>query len=128
MTETPRTLESLTIASLTQDQIWERLRTVIDPETQLNVVDMGLIYSAQLIPPIQPVSKNTGEPTEAKLWITYTLTTPLCPLAGVFHELIAKAFADVGGILHQNLIVEVSFDPPWSLDRMSPEARAELGF
>lgn len=105
----------------TIDQIWAKLGTVLDPETQLNLVDMGLIYEVSLKP------SRSGE----LIWITYTLTTPACPLAGEFQRRIRVAVAELlppGLDPDEVVITELVFDPVWTIDRLSAEARAELGF
>lgn len=96
--------------SITEEQVWERLRTVIDPELKINIVDLGLVYK------IQVTSDKRQE-----IRILMTLTTPGCPLAGMFEVLIKhKVKGDVE--------IELTFDPPWTADMMSAAAKAELGF
>lgn len=94
------------------------LTRVIDPETHLSIVAMGLVYSVDV------------KPNGDRVHIQYTLTTPLCPLAGVIHDRIraeiATEFPDLS-ITPENVVLELVFDPPWSLERLSEEARAELG-
>lgn len=105
----------------TPDHIWAKLRTVLDPETNLNLVDMGLIYDVQIKP------SRTGE----LIWITYSLTTPACPLAGEFQRRIRVAVAELlppDMDPDETVITELVFEPVWTIDRLSAEARAELGF
>ncbi len=101
-----------------EKNIWAALRGVIDPETHLNIVDMGLIYSVRI--------ENSAE----RIFIDYTLTTPLCPLAGVIQENIrtevAKNFPYFS-VTPESLVLQLVFDPPWTRDRLSAEAKAELG-
>lgn len=99
---------------ITSEIVYECLRTVIDPETRLNVVDMGLIRSVS-------VEKN-------KVTVIYTLTTPGCPLAGTFPVLIWDSLRNLepGFEPERDTTITLTFDPPWTIDAMSPEARAEL--
>jgi metal-sulfur cluster biosynthetic enzyme len=115
--------------SLTEAFVWDRLRTVLDPETNINVVDMGFIYQVTIL---SPAETNNGH---TMVRIRYTLTTPACPLAGALQGLIHQSLApakDASGPApfdpEQDVVLELTFDPPWSLGHMSEEARAELGF
>lgn len=97
---------------VTEDQVLERLREVIDPELGVNIVDLGLVYN---------VTVDKG-----KVSILMTLTTPGCPLAGVFDELVSEAVGKLEGV--GDISVELTFDPPWTQELMSEEAKAQLGF
>ena len=95
-----------------EDLIRERLRDVIDPEMRLSVVDLGLIYAIEI--------------DGAKVHVTYTLTTPACPLAPVIAEQIRAAVLDVPGVREVEL--SLTFSPPWDASTMASEdARMELG-
>lgn len=98
---------------LTVPEVETRLRTLLDPETGLDLVSMGLIYK---------VFVDESKEKEAKVHIIYTLTTPVCPLATTIQNDITTILADC------ELSLELTFDPPWNTDRLSAEARAELGF
>lgn len=87
------------------------LKGVIDPELRINIVDLGLVYD---------VREEAGE-----VEIEMTLTSPGCPLAGIIDEEIKKAVKKVRGV--KKVVVELTWDPPWISEMMSPEARAELG-
>lgn len=88
------------------------LKLVIDPELRINIVDLGLVYD---------VREEAGE-----VEIEMTLTSPGCPLAGIIDEEIKKAVKNVRGV--KKVIVELTWDPPWTQEMMSDEAKAELGF
>lgn len=96
-----------------RDQIEEVLRTVHDPEIPVNIMELGLVYEIKI---------NEG----GKVKITMTLTAPACPVAG---EIImevenkVKAIEDV-----TDVHVHLTFDPPWTRDMMTEEAKLELGF
>ena len=106
---------------LTEKNIYSQLQTVIDPELHIDIVSLGLIYDVKLI-------KKNDQPF---VKITMTLTTPGCPLVGMIQTMIKDSlfiFRDQGLDVNQDVDVEITFDPPWTMDMMSQEARAELGF
>lgn len=99
---------------LTIDNIYKQLSTVIDPETGLDLVSMGLFYKVEI---------NDGT-----IDIRMTLTSPGCPLVEVFDNMIREVLADLEGIdQYNNINIELTFDPPWIPDMMTEEAKAELG-
>ncbi|MFB6245691.1 MAG: metal-sulfur cluster assembly factor [Candidatus Nanohaloarchaea archaeon] len=94
-----------------EEQVREALKDVTDPELDINIVDLGLVYEVDV----------EGDRTE----ILMTLTTPGCPLHGVFDELVRQ---EVGGVQGINEVdVELTFEPRWSPEKMSDKARDELG-
>lgn len=100
------------------EQIWAGLKTVIDPELNIDIVSLGLIYEV-----------NVQQQPHLQVHIVMTLTTPGCPLAGVFDAMVRDGLRSVEGLdVEQNVQVELTFDPPWTTDMMSEEAKAELGF
>ena len=99
------------------DQVWQQLRTVIDPELGINIVDLGLVYRVEVEP--EP------EIDDAKVKVVMTLTTPGCPLAGEIEEMIRSAVRPLSWL--SEVEVELTFDPPWSMDKMSEAAKLELG-
>lgn len=96
------------------DKIQEQLETVYDPELRpANIVDLGLVYEI--------ITKEGGI---AK--IVMTLTAPGCPVAGEIMNEVQQKVAAIDGV-HEAL-VELTFDPPWTKDMMTEEAKLELGF
>lgn len=93
-------------------ELLDALKEVIDPEIGMNIVDVGLIYRV--------------EPGDEKVEIDYTLTSPGCPLADVIERDITHAIQRASGV--ENVVCNLVWNPPWSLDFMSEEARIELGF
>ncbi len=93
-----------------EEEVREQLKEVIDPELDINIVDLGLIYEIDV----------DGDDVD----ILMTLTTPGCPLHGVFDEMVKREVRklDVGDIE-----VELTFEPRWSPEKMSDDARDELG-
>lgn len=95
----------------TEDDVRKQLKEVIDPELNINIVDLGLIYEIE-------VKDDRAE-------ILMTLTTPGCPLHGVFDEMVRQ---EVGALEDINEVdVELTFEPRWTPEKMSDEARQELG-
>ena len=94
-----------------EKEVREQLKQVIDPELDVNIVDLGLIYEIEV-------------DEQENIDILMTLTTPGCPLHGVFDELVKKEVSklDVGDIE-----VELTFEPRWTPEKMSDEARNEIG-
>jgi metal-sulfur cluster biosynthetic enzyme len=88
--------------SISREQITSALRDVFDPELGMSVVDLGLIY---------------GMAIEAgRVRITMTLTTQGCPLHESLAEWVRRAISEVPGV--ENVQVAVTFDPPWTPDRI----------
>lgn len=87
------------------------LRNVIDPEVGVNVVDMGFIYKIVI----------KGK----KIHVRMTLTVPSCPMRSMFTHEVEQALKAVFDDLEVE--VELVFDPPWTPERMSKDARKKLG-
>jgi FeS assembly SUF system protein len=94
------------------DPVLEALKTVRDPEIPVDLVNLGLIYEL--------VVKKGGT-----VFVEMTLTTPSCPVAASMPEEVKKAIADVPGV--EDVRVKLVWTPTWTQDRMSEEARLELG-
>ena len=102
---------------LTEDHVREQLKKVIDPELFVNIVDLGLIYVVELSLP-----KEDGR---HDVHIEMTMTSPMCP-AGP--QLVANSKQVVGDMEEVDQVdVKVVMDPPWSQDRMTDDARDQLG-
>lgn len=98
---------------LTEQDILNKLREVIDPEIGLNIVDLGLIYSVK-------VNK------ENQVHVKMTLTTPGCPMHDAMSAWAQKAVASMSGVAGAS--VEVVWDPPWNPAMMTDFAKARLGW
>lgn len=108
---------------ITTEQVKQALTTVIDPELGIDVVSLGLIYNVE----VTQVAQEGG--TQPFVHILMTLTTPGCPLAAVFDQMVKESLVGLPDLnLEKNVLIELTFDPPWIPDMMSAEARAELGF
>jgi len=95
------------------DRIVENLREIYDPEIPVNVYDLGLVYQI-----------DVHEDNHVDVLIT--LTAPNCPAAGVLPGQMEDAVRETEGVESVNL--EMTFEPPFSPEMMSEEARLELGF
>ncbi len=123
--------------ALSQDMVLEKLKNVIDPELFVNIVDLGLIYEIE-VDADNPTTENQAEPqTEAVagedetpvegscVKIDMTMTSPACP-AGP--QLIAGAKKEVGSLEGVGAVeVKIVLDPPWTPDRMTEDAKDQLG-
>ncbi|HWR50702.1 MAG TPA: iron-sulfur cluster assembly protein [Bryobacteraceae bacterium] len=87
------------------------LRTVYDPEIPVNIYDLGLIYGLDI--------------QEGLVAITMTLTAPNCPVAEILPGQVQAVVRNVKGV--SDATVELTFDPPWGRERMSPEILMQLG-
>jgi len=95
-----------------QERVLAALKTVRDPEIPVNLVDLGLIYEL--------IVRRDGT-----VYVEMTLTTPSCPVAGALPGQVQQAVAAVEGV--QEARVKLVWTPPWTQDRMSEEAKLELG-
>jgi len=95
-----------------REQIVSALRAVYDPEIPVNIYDLGLIYSIDIR-------------DDRHVQVRMTLTAPACPVAGSMPGAVERAVRRVPGI--ESVEVELVWDPPWTQERMSDEARLELG-
>ena len=94
-----------------KDEIIEAIRTVYDPEIPINVYDMGLIYDIRQ-------EKN------GNIFIDMTLTAPACPVAGILPAQVAEAVAAVQGV--GVVEVKVVWEPLWTVERMTDQAKAMM--
>ena len=96
------------------------LREVLDPETGVNLVDLGLIYAAEHAP-----AEGEGE-GEGVVRVTMTLTTPACPAGEMMVEGVKRRLLRVEGV--RQVEVDLTFEPRWTPERITPAGRAELGW
>jgi len=95
-----------------RDQVEEALHTVYDPEIPVNIYDLGLVYSIDV--------------ADGNVVVIMTLTAPGCPVAGSIMQEVNDKIMAIPGVT--NADVRLTFDPPWTKDMMSEEAKLELGF
>lgn len=93
--------------------IFKKLAKVLDPELQIPITDLGLIY-------------DILEEKAGKIKIKMTLTTISCPLFSLLEEEIRRKLLEIDEI--KEVKVELTFDPPWTPEKFSEEAKIKLGF
>ncbi len=98
-------------SSITKEDVLSALREVYDPEIPLNVVDLGMIYDASI----------NGK----KISVLMTLTSPMCPMGSYIQMLVEQALEK--SFKGYELEVKLTFDPPWTPDRINVEKRNDLG-
>jgi len=95
---------------VTKAQVLEALKTVYDPEFPISVVDLGLIYDVKA--------------DKDNVRIKMTLTNPGCPMSGVIVDMVKQKVEGLNGVKIAS--VELVFEPPWTPERMSKEARKKF--
>jgi len=98
--------------AVTEKEIRSALKTVKDPELGLDLVVLGLVYDIEIR-------------DEKNAHVIMSLTSPLCPVAGQIVEDAKTAVLGVDGV--EEADVELTFDPPWTPERISPLIRSSLG-
>ena len=98
--------------ALTEEDVFEALEEVIDPELGLDFVSLGLVYGVEI--------------EKEDVYVTFTLTTPACPIGPQVSEQMREFVGDLPGVssVHPKMV----FDPPWSPEMMSDDAKFALGF
>lgn len=99
-----------------EDKVWLQLKTCYDPEIPVNIVDLGLVYECQVI----PLGKD-----EYNVYVKMTLTAPGCGMGPVLIDEVKEKMQQISGV--KEVTVDLVFDPPWDRDRMSDEAKLQLG-
>ena len=94
-----------------ESEIVEAIKKVYDPEIPVNIYELGLIYKIDI-------------QEDGNVEITMTLTSPFCPVAGSLPKEVAARASEVDGVKKAN--VELVFEPAWSMDLMSDEAKLKL--
>lgn len=97
---------------LTAKQIRDKLTEVMDPELNISIVDLGLVYGTKI--------------TKNKIKVIMTLTTIGCPLFSLIETQVKDKIKELG-IKENDITLELTFDPPWSMEKMSKKAKAMLG-
>lgn len=96
---------------LKDQDVFNALKGVIDPELGINVVDLGLVYGVEI--------------NEGVVRVEMTLTSPGCPLAGLIDQMVKSAVGKLKGV--ERVELELVWDPPWIPAMMSEEVREEFG-
>ena len=95
-----------------EEEVLEALTNVIDPELGLDFVELGLVYGVEI--------------DGGTVHITFTLTTPACPIGPQVSEQIEEFVGELPGV--QNVTPTMVFTPPWSPEKMSEDAKFALGY
>ncbi|MGB5242964.1 MAG: SUF system Fe-S cluster assembly protein [Lutimonas sp.] len=95
------------------EKIVDKLKSIFDPEIPVDIYELGLIYDVFV-----------NEKNDVK--ILMTLTSPNCPVAETLPVEVEEKVRSIDEV--RNAEVEITFDPPWTQDMMSEEAKLELGF
>ncbi len=96
-----------------EENIIKNLKTVYDPEIPVDIYELGLIYEIRIY-------------DDANVYVKMTLTSPACPVAGSLPGEVKEKVKAVNGV--NEVIIDLVFEPPWDQEKMSDEARFELGF
>jgi metal-sulfur cluster biosynthetic enzyme len=96
----------------TEEDVYEALEEVIDPELGLDFVSLGLVYDVEI--------------EQEEVYVTFTLTTPACPIGPQVSEQMKEFVGDLPGVsaVHPKMV----FDPAWSPEMMTDDAKFALGF
>ena len=97
--------------ALESQEVYECLKAVYDPEIPVNIVDLGLIYDVQI--------------KESDVYVQMTLTFPGCGMGPYIGQQAEWAVQELDGV--EEVQIEMVFDPPWSPELISEEARSQLG-
>lgn len=100
----------------TQDEVMNALKDCYDPEIPVNIVDLGLIYGIRL---------NPSENDKQDVTVDMTLTSPGCPAHVTIGEQVKGRVQQLPGV--RNVSVNVVWEPPWGPERISADARKQLG-
>ena len=97
---------------VTRDDVVEALHGVEDPELGMDIVELGLLYDVAV--------------DGSKVHVTYSLTSMGCPVGPMIEQQITETVAEMDGV--ENVESELTWDPPWSPEKMSDDAKFVLGF
>jgi metal-sulfur cluster biosynthetic enzyme len=105
--------------AVTQEEVFSALKECYDPEIPVNIVDLGLVYEVHVKP--TEVANLNGEDVEVEM----TLTTQGCPSQGSITDQVKQRLLRMPGV--SNATVNIVWYPQWSPERLSAEARKQLG-
>ncbi len=99
-----------------EDKVWLQLKTCFDPEIPVNIVDLGLVYNCNVV----PLGMN-----DHRVEVVMTLTAPACGMGPVLVGEVEEKIRQINGV--KEVKIDLVFDPPWSRDMMTDEAKLQLG-
>jgi len=97
---------------VTKEEVLDVLRTVIDPELGIDIVSLGFVYDVFI--------------ESSKIKLRMTLSSPGCPLAAYLFSMIEESIKSK--FKGHSVEIDLTFDPPWSVDKMTPEAKNKVGW
>ena len=97
--------------TLDREEIFKVLRQIHDPELEINIVDLGLVYGVEI--------------EEGHVEVQMTMTSPGCPMHEIITEAARYSIQAVKGV--ESINIELVWTPAWTIDRLSPDAQAQLG-
>ena len=97
---------------VTPEAVRDALHRVLDPELGMDIVDLGLVYGVEVI--------------GTRVFVTMTLTTPLCPMSAFLPQRVREVVGDLPGVV--DVRVDLVWTPPWRVEMMSPAGRKKLGW
>ncbi|MBI5127090.1 metal-sulfur cluster assembly factor [Candidatus Roizmanbacteria bacterium] len=97
---------------ISTQKINKKLEEVLDPELNISIVDLGLVYDVIV--------------DKSKVKVLMTLTTIGCPLISLIEDEVKSKLKELG-LNEKDITVDLTFDPPWSMEKMSEKAKALLG-
>jgi len=100
------------VIMVTSEAIRDALHAVIDPELGMDIVDLGLVYGIEVI--------------GTSVFVTMTLTTPLCPMSGLIPQRIREVIGSLSAVT--DVRVDLVWTPPWRPEMVSAEGRKKLGW
>ena len=98
--------------SITEEQVFDALRVVEDPELGMDVVDLGLVYEVQV--------------EDGKVKVVHSLTSMGCPAGAMIQEQMRDVVSSMEGV--GEVVTDLTWTPPWSPEMMSDDAKFVLGF
>jgi len=102
----------MTVATLNRDAVLTALRQVKDPELDLNIIDLGLVYDVEI--------------DEGEVRVTMTLTSPGCPAGPMITNDVYRVLRALDGVKDVN--IDIVWEPYWTPERIDPKIRALMGF
>ena len=102
----------MTTATLSEDQLRAALRAVKDPELDLNIIDLGLVYDVEI--------------DDGNVLVRMTLTSPGCPAGPMITNDVYKTLRAIDGVKDVN--VDIVWEPYWTPEKMDPRVKAFLGY
>ena len=97
--------------AVSKEKVMETLKGVTDPEMHVNIVDLGLVYEVKI--------------DKGMVVVVMTLTSPACPVGPMILDAVEQNIKKMDGV--KGVKVDITWDPPWETDKMSEEAKMELG-